>query len=132
MKRFIPLLIAAVSASPGFADTAIQSFDNDSSLTGGSLIHASKWVEHCGWGNCPNDRSDLAADLLGIVVVGNDCSRTAVDQFIGHNISITETMPDLFMRVFSPDFLIATMDYWPNRFNFMTDDEGTITGVSCG
>jgi hypothetical protein len=38
----------------------------------------------------------------------------------------------LRMRVFTPDHMIGTMDYWPDRFNFFTDADGMIARVTCG
>lgn len=75
---------------------------------------------------------DCNQDIHPIVVVENNCALSPVDRFVGHHISIVDNHSGLRMRVFTPDHMIGTMDYWPDRFNFFTDADGMISRVTCG
>ena len=73
------------------------------------------------------------ADSVGTpVVVGNDCSLSEPESFLGHEISILADYPDLWVRVFGPDHLVGTTDYWPGRINLTTDADGVIVTAGCG
>lgn len=66
------------------------------------------------------------------VVVDNNCAQSEPDSFLGHHISILEYYPDLWVRVFDPNHLVGTTDYWPGRFNLTTDADGVIVTAGCG
>lgn len=66
------------------------------------------------------------------VVVGNDCSLSEPESFLGHHISILADYPDLWVRVFDPDHLVGTTDNRPGRFNLTTDADGVIVTSGCG
>lgn len=94
--------------------------------TGGTLQVGRPIAEpDMGCGNCNHD-------TFQVVVVENNCSLSPVDRFVGHHISLVDNHSGLRMRVFTPDRMIGTMDYWPDRFNFFTDADGMITRVTCG
>lgn len=114
------------SATPGVAFTngyagIGSNWGTDGTLQVGRPIAA----PDMGCGNCNHD-------IHPIVVVENNCSLSPVDHFVGQHISITDNHPGLRMRVFTPDHMVGTMDYWLDRFNFFTDANGMITRVTCG
>ena len=59
------------------------------------------------------------------------CGAGNYTPMLGSNIATVTLPDDLNHRVIGPD-TIVTKDYRPERINFYTDANGTITRISCG
>ena len=63
--------------------------------------------------------------------VGLSCGAGDYAGLIGKNLAAVTLPADLGARVIGPDTAV-TQDYRPDRLNIHTDDDGTITELTCG
>jgi len=59
------------------------------------------------------------------------CKSGDYNATLGSNIAAITLPADLNHRIIGPNDIV-TQDYVPERINFYTDEEGTITRISCG
>lgn len=75
----------------------------------------------------------LGAPPPAWAIVDSNCALSDIDGLVGRHADVLDSLPgDLWLRVFTPEHMIATMDYWPHRLNVLLDAEDRITRASCG
>ena len=79
------------------------------------------------------DQPAIGAPPPAWEIVDSNGALSDIDGLVGLHADVLERLPgDLWLRVFTPERMIATMDYWPHRLNVVLDAEDRITRVSCG